>query len=128
MAINVVRLIRNAARALVVIWAGFWVFFAGSHLFEIGPEPVQWDGVAAVIGFILFFSASAVIPWKWELLGGALLVLEGLAEAIVYPNLGNKMSNTVVIQMFFMMGLPPLLSGILFLIHQRLIRIPKHVG
>jgi len=125
MSIKLVNLIRNAARALTIIWAGFWGFFALAHLFE--PGPIRLDGLLIIIGFVIFFSVSALIPWKWEFIGGILLVMEGIAEAITYPFLKSEMSFTVIMQMFFMMGLPPLVAGILFLVHNKLVRITKKV-
>jgi hypothetical protein len=66
----------------------------------------------------LAFMILALVPWRWETSGGVLLVVAGLLIAVVYarwamPRLPftTRAITTVVF------GGPPLVAGILFLIH-----------
>ncbi len=106
---RVAKLMRYIARGLALIWAGWWVFCNGASLmlnFSLG-----WLLVAICIS--LFLLASAAIPWRWEVIGGVVLVLEGLAlfTAQMFVGFGGWPHILMVLAG----GLPPLVAGILFL-------------
>ena len=100
-----------AARALVLFWAVFWMFFFVVKS-AVWHTPVSsalpWVGVG------LLFVFSAVVPWRWEMIGGLLLIVVGLsagvAHAIWWP---SRLLTTLVF------GAPPLAAGILLLTHRR---------
>jgi hypothetical protein len=103
------------ARALALLWAGFWLFF-----FVV--ESWAWRTPARVFaswaGVGLLFVILALVAWRWEATGGLLLVVVGLLIGVAYtiwppPRLPllSRMITTVVLS-----G-PPLVAGILFLKH-----------
>jgi peptidoglycan/LPS O-acetylase OafA/YrhL len=103
------------ARALALLWAGFWIsFFVAEGWAWRSP----WRVMAFWAGVGLAFSILALLPWKWQTTGGVLLVVTGLLVAVGYawwstPRLPftSRAITTVVF------GGPPLVAGILFLIH-----------
>jgi hypothetical protein len=105
------------ARAVALLWAGFWLFF-----FVV--ESTVWHTAANVmawwVGLGLFFVVVALVPWLWEASGGLLLVavglLAGLAYAIWSPAGLAPLSRLITTIVF---GAPPVLAGILFLLHHR---------
>jgi len=105
------------ARALALLWAGFWMFFflAESAAWH---APVRVALPWASVG--LLFVCLALVPWHWEMTGGLLLMVVGLSAGVTYaiwppPRLpiASRVLTTVVFS-----G-PPLAAGVLFLIHRR---------
>jgi hypothetical protein len=105
------------ARAPALSWAGFWMFFFVAES-AAWHTPVRaalpWVGVG------LLFVALALVPWRWEMTGGLLLMVVGLSAGVAYaiwapPRLpvASRVLTTVVFS-----G-PPLAAGILFLMHRR---------
>ena len=111
------------ARALVLLWAGFWIcFFVAEGWAWRSP----WRGMAFWAGVGLAFVILAFLPWKWQTMGGVLLVVSGLVIAVSYarwspPRLPftTRAITTVVF------GGPPLVAGIIFLIHPGTLRAQK---
>jgi hypothetical protein len=86
------------ARALALIWAGFWMVFilVESAVWHTPvPLALPWVGVA------LLFVISALVPLRWEGVGAFLLIVVGLSAGI---------ANSAF-------GAPPVASGILLWIH-----------
>ena len=105
------------ARVLAMLWAVFWLFF-------FVAESLAWRTPALVAapwaGAGLLFVILALVPWRWELSGGLLLVVVGFLIGVAYviwapPELplASRAITTVVLS-----G-PPLVAGILFLRHHR---------
>jgi hypothetical protein len=72
------------------------------------------------VGVGLLFVLLALVPWRWELVGGLLLTIVGLLAGVAYaiwspPRLAavSRVLTTVVF------GVPPVAAGILFLRHRR---------
>lgn len=105
---------RYIARALVLTWAGWWVFFAVASLLS---EGFSTEGVLIVTGFSLILLAGAVIPWRWEAIGGAVLVLEGILVSVGYPvmTMHSNLPLWVMVSTLLALALPPLVAGSLFL-------------
>lgn len=105
------------ARALALSWAGFWmVFFVAESWAWHTPvgAALPWVGVG------LLYVLLALVPWRWELTGGLLLVVAGLSSGVAYAiwppprlPLASRVLTTVVF------GVPPVAAGILFLMHRR---------
>jgi hypothetical protein len=105
------------ARVLAVLWAVFWLFvFIAESLAWRTPALVTalWAGVG------LLFVILALVPWRWELSGGFLLLIVGFLIAVAYaiwapPGLSipSRVITTVVL------AGPPVVAGILFLRHHR---------
>lgn len=111
------RRMRYVARALALVWAGWWVFFAVATLLG---EPFSPTGLLIGTGFSLIFLGSAIIPWRWEAIGGIVLMVEGLAVLIGYPVMAQgRFPLSTIILMLLTMALPPLVAGLLFLASRR---------
>jgi hypothetical protein len=94
------------ARILALVWGVWWTLFGLAS--GIG-EGLSAQGIvvhAAVPGLVFLFTALAA--WRWELVGGALLMLEGLVTLIFFPFAGT-------LEGFLTLPVPPWLAGILFL-------------
>jgi hypothetical protein len=105
---------RYAARALALAWACFWLYFGlASGL----SERLSLLGVlrhAAIPGGV--FLITALIAWRWQAPGAALLILEGLVVLIAYPAVfGPRFPLSTVLFVLLLMAVPPILAGILLL-------------
>jgi len=105
------------ARALALLWAGFWLFFFVAEAWAWRTPArgvVSWGGVG------LLFVILALLPWRWEVAGGLALLVLGLLIGVAYPiwspprlPLASRVITTVALS-----G-PPLVAGIVFLAHHR---------
>ncbi len=107
---------RAVGRVVASLWCTWWVFF--------GIVSAVGEGGAGLLGHIVFpplvFMALFAVFWRWERVGGLLLVWTGLLIAVGYPlTFGRDFSvgTTVVIELT--MALPPLLAGALTLAARR---------
>jgi Na+/proline symporter len=103
------------ARGIAVLWAGFWLFF---YIAEPGKPHLRV--MLAWVGVGLLFLGVALAAWRWEFTGGLLLLVAGLVTGVVYaiwwpPRL------SVAIQIFTEIAfvVPPVVAGLLFLLHHR---------
>ncbi len=105
---------RSIARALALIWACWWIFFALAN--AVG-ERFSQQAVLIIAFFPLIFLGSAVIPRRWERTGGAVLLLEGLIILFGYPWIAfNRLPLSAIIVVVLTLALPPLVAGFLFLV------------
>ncbi len=122
------------ARALALLWAGFWIFFfVGSVMVETAPAQVIVVGSAV----LLLFAILALLPWRWEAAGGLLLVVMSLvigatyaiASASIVRRDGSRLPLAVRAITTVVSTGPPLVAGILFLIHhQRIVSTRAGAG
>ena len=111
---RVARWMRYVARALALIWAGWWTFFGLACGLGEGMSPAGVLLHAALPGLI--FLVSAAIAWRWEAIGGIVLVLEGLLVFIAYPVMTySRFPLSTIVFVLLTMALPPLAAGFLFL-------------
>ena len=103
-----------SARILAMLWAAFWTWFGLASGIAEGLSPAGVLVHNAVPG--LFFVLLLLVAWRWEPVGGILLVLAGLFIAVAYP-LAFRKPLGITIPTLLTMALPPLLGGILFLEH-----------
>ena len=60
----------------------------------------------------LVFLASALVAWRWEPLGGALLLVEGMFVLVAYPFIAYRhFSASTILFVLVTMALPPLMAG-----------------
>jgi hypothetical protein len=105
--------LRTIARWIALFWAGWWTFFAVASW---SGEGGRVDQLLIPATAVVAFAASALIPWKWERTGGALLVLEGLVVIAGYPLMVNhQFSFATVLFVIGTLGVPTLVAGLLFL-------------
>ncbi|MBD3285871.1 hypothetical protein GF359_05290 [candidate division WOR-3 bacterium] len=104
-----VNLMRYFARGLMILWAGFWIFFAvASAISETSPDPnanaLGW--MVVIIGTILL-AAGAIIPWIWERIAGYLLITEGVFFLVFFLIVASGDVNLAM----FLIILPAFISG-----------------
>jgi hypothetical protein len=103
------------ARALALLWAGFWIWF---FVAEGWAWHSPWRGMVFWAAVGLAFGILALLPWKWQTAGGVLLVVAGLLIAVVYATWAMpRLPFTIRAMTTVVFGGPPLVAGILFLIH-----------
>jgi len=108
---------RSMARILMIIAIVFWLWFRIGSAYDVeGAGPLNWLMHILVPGGI--FILSTLVAWRWEGIGGVLLVLEGLVALgfIVRAFLGGRFTTSTLTLMCLTLGLPPLAAGILFLL------------
>lgn len=110
--------LRKIARVLTVLWAGGWVLFGlSSGLYE-GMKPTGVLLHTALPGLI--FLLTAVIAWRWEVLGGKLLMFEGLLIFVIFPVIAaGSIPFTGILFVILTMALPPLVAGFLLRMNWR---------
>ncbi|MFC1726813.1 hypothetical protein ACFL4T_14420 [candidate division KSB1 bacterium] len=98
---------KYSAHILAIFWAGFWAYFG---LASGIVEELSLTGVlvyTAVPGLIFFI--PVLVSWKWENIGGILLVLTGIAVSIFYIFIIQKPQWLYVIMP--VMAFPPVIAG-----------------
>jgi hypothetical protein len=112
------------ARALALLWAGFWMFFfVASVVAQHTPGHVMVLGAVVLLLFVIL----ALVPWRWEVTGGLLLVVMSLLIGVTYAIMsaaivrsdGSRLPLAVRVITTVVFTGPPLVAGILFLIHHR---------
>jgi len=101
----------------MIIAIAFWLWFGIGSAYVERSGPFNWLMHILVPGGI--FILSTLVAWRWEGIGGALLVLEGIVALgfIVRTFLWGRFTTTsTLVLMCLTLGLPPLAAGILFLI------------
>jgi hypothetical protein len=112
------RASRVTARTLTALWAAGCLFVVLSEMMS-GTSDTSGVGPSLTIGLsILILPALAVIPWRWEAIGGVLLILAGLVPTayLVIASVGGG-SDTAVLVASALIGLTPIVAGMLFLAH-----------
>jgi hypothetical protein len=86
-------------------------------------RPCIGGRVASLV--LLLFAILVLVPWRWEAAGGLLLVVMSLligatyaiATASIVRNDGSRLPLVVRAVTTLLFGGPPLVAGILFLLH-----------
>ena len=107
---------RSMAWVLVIIAIVFWLWFGIGSAYVERAGPLNWLMHILVPGGI--FMLTALVAWRWEEIGGALFVLEGIVALgfIVRTFLWGRFTTSTLTLMCLTLGLPPLVAGILFLL------------
>jgi hypothetical protein len=106
------------ARTIAFLWAAFWLFVGITS--GIG-EGLKLAGLIMHVIFpgVLFLSL-ALFAWRWPVHGAIVLILCGIAVLILYPvQMGRGFPLSTVLFVLSTMGAPPLIAGLLMLIHAR---------
>ncbi len=102
------------ARALALIWASWWTFFGLVSGAGEGLIGILANAPNALPGLV--FLASAAIAWRWDAIGGVVLILEGLLVLIGYPVITHgRFPLSTIVPVLLTIALPPLVAGFLFL-------------
>jgi hypothetical protein len=105
------------ARALALLWAGFWIFF---FVAEGWAWHSPWRAMAFWAGVGLAFMILALVPWRWETSGGVLLVVAGILIGVAYTIWSTPrvpFTSRAITALVF--SVPPLIAGILLLTRPR---------
>lgn len=111
---NMPDLSKRKAAKIIGIGAGvFWVVL-GLILSLLAGE--KFGGVLGGMLIGIFILVSTLIAYRSELVGGMLLLLEGLISAgfILMSFFSGKALWWVALILFLILSLPPLISGYLF--------------
>ncbi len=104
-------------RALALSWAGFWLFF-------FAVESAVWHTPVLTtlpwVGLGLLFVVSALLPCRWDAIGGSLLIAFGLSAGVAYA-LWSPSGLPVASRILTIVALsgPPAVAGVLFIVNRR---------
>jgi hypothetical protein len=116
---TVLKWLRYLALVLAWAWAGWWTLFG--LLAGVG-EGYDLVGVGAHVSMPgLTFLAAVLVACRWSILGGGLLLLEGLATCIVFGSAKTPAG-------FLFLTLPPLMAGVLLLVARWATYLPSRSG
>ena len=117
------RLYRRAALIFVVIAIVFWLWFGiGSAIVTEGTA-FDWFMYIMMPGGL--FILSAIVAGIWGRIGGGILTLEGLLALIFVTSafIREQYTTSTFLLMILTLCLPPLISGIFFLIYGIRVRL-----
>ena len=101
-----------SALLIGIAWAGFWIFFGIATLMS---ESFSFEGLKWVLLLTAIVLTSALIPLRWQVIGGVILVIESFIIATGYRIMMTASLKTYVL-ILLTASLPPLISGLLHLI------------
>lgn len=112
------KIFRWTPRVLCIIAILFISMFAFD---AFSPEMTFWQNLGSLLMHLLpsfVLIALLVVAWKWELAGGILITLVGLATAPFIYNLNFQRTQSVstTIGAVLIVNLPFIVIGILFIV------------
>ena len=112
------RLARVSARVILVLWAGWWMFFVVGSAIGGGrkadvPAGESLKGILAVVVVVLVCSGAIYAAWRPPRVAGIASILIAMLVAGAFLGVGGPAGMLIVI------ALPPLVSGLLFLVSSR---------
>jgi hypothetical protein len=110
-----------SARMILVLWAGFWIFFVvGSALGGGGkadfPESIK--GILTLLGVVIICLTAVYFAWRPPRVAGIASILIGILVALAFLSISGPVG------MLLFTALPPVLAGVLFLIRARRLQGP----
>ncbi len=106
---------RDLARLIAGVWAFFWTWFGmASGL----AEGMSIPGTLVHMAPGLLFTAVVWLAFRHPTAGGLALLLGAFLIFIYYPLMASHMAASVVATTVLMLGAPPLIAGLLFLLHR----------
>ncbi|MBA7477734.1 hypothetical protein ES707_13148 [subsurface metagenome] len=117
------RWLRRVGLIIGLVWAVLWTIFLGASALSHGFGPITSEALVASVVLasgVLILWLSIVIAWKRELVGGILLIVAGLLVIIGYPvGAAGRIDPVGIVLVVVIMGLPPVVAGLLFLLSWR---------
>ena len=110
------RWMRTTARTLGVVCSLWWLIFS---VLEGGLSVAT---LMEILPFGLAILVATAVAWKWEVVGGALLILQGIGYLAFTLLVVRQASPVGLILLLLFLPLPVLLAGALFIVHWR--RVP----
>jgi hypothetical protein len=97
-----------------MVWAGWWVLFG---IVSGIVEGLNFTGVLAHTAMPgLIFLVSILVTWWQKVVGGIVLIIEGLIALIVYPIVDAYLPVKTILFVLLTMALPPIIIGVLFML------------
>ncbi|MBK9389653.1 MAG: hypothetical protein IPN68_05475 [Bacteroidetes bacterium] len=104
---------------IIVILA---ILFVSIFAFDsFSSERTVWQNAGAFLMHLIpsfILAGILIIAWKWEMVGGIILILVGLVFSVLLfiTNFGRNHSVWISLSIVLMLCLPFVLAGVLFLI------------
>ncbi|MDY7039271.1 MAG: hypothetical protein SVX38_00220 [Chloroflexota bacterium] len=119
--------LRRLGWVILLLAAGFWTLFTGGEVVSglVSDDP---EAATALVGGLMEFAVfavplwvGAILVWRWPPVGAALLLLDGVVLMITFVVrvLTFYVSPAALVMTALTLGLPPLASGLLFLVAWR---------
>ena len=107
--------LRLTARSMGAVWAGSWIA-GGALAAALQRAPLAGILISAFLPGLVF-AAGVGLAWKWERVGGLLLVAQGLFWAVTYAfNYSGHMELLRTLFVLVTFVLPPVLAGMMFVV------------
>jgi len=106
---------RTIAWVILVVWAGFWIFFNLAS----GMAEVDELGIMGLLMHLIMPVALVLImwvSWRWEIWGGVLLVLAGILSVVFFNVTRSSADAISALTLFVLLVLPALLIGMLLIL------------
>jgi hypothetical protein len=111
------RMARNIARALSLIWSISWI------LFGLFTGMGQDLGIKRIVVLTVFpgfiYLLTTIIAWKRGLIGGLLLLIEGLIVSVYFLIKMGEVSLVGITFLFLYTIIPAISSSLLFIFSRR---------
>ena len=112
------RWMRPAAWTLIVLVTAFWLWFGIASAAAERLGALNSIGHIVVPGGVLV--VTALVAWRWPIVGASLLIAEGLFVAIAYPlTFGRRFPLFTTVMVWLTMALPSMIAGVLLLVDRR---------
>ncbi len=106
---------RDMARLVAGVWAFFWTWFGMASGIA---EGMSIPGTLAHMVPGLAFTALVAVSFRHEMVGGLVLMLASFLIFVYYPFwFAGQSAAGVVVATSLLLGLPPLVAGMLFVMH-----------
>jgi hypothetical protein len=114
---------RPLAWALIALVTAFWLWFGIASAVAERLGALNWIGHIVVPGGVLV--VTALVAWRWPIVGASVLIAEGLFVAIAYPlTFGRRFPLFTTVMVWLTMALPAMIAGVLLLVDERAAREP----
>jgi len=115
------RWMRPLAWTVIVVVTAFWLWFGIASAVAERLGALNWIGHIVVPGGVLV--VTALVAWRWPIVGASLLIAEGLFVAIAYPlTFGRRFPLFTTVMVWLTMALPSMIAGVLLLVDRRAAR------
>jgi hypothetical protein len=115
---NSLKILQWTPRILCILAILFMSMFASD---SFSPGNTVWQNIGALLMHLVpsfTLVVVLIIAWKWELVGGIILTVIGIAWSIFVYILNYRRTGSVgaSLLIILMLGIPFVLAGILFII------------
>lgn len=112
-----------SARLILVLWAGFWILFVLGSAIGGGaktdvPASESLKGILMAVGVVLVCAGAVYAAWRPPRVAGIVSILIGILVTLAILSISGPMGILLIT------ALPPVLSGVLFLICARRLQGP----